>query len=456
MTVPERQQTGTALALTPSQRRRVIAAVSVGTVLEYYDWIAYGVFAVYFAPQIFRAGDTTSALLQSAVVFAVGFIMRPVGGVLFGSIGDRYGRKRALVISVVLTTAGTLMVAFVPTYDSAGLVGPIMLSVARIVQGIAYGGEYGPVATTLREIAPPDRRGRYSSVIICAVAVGQILAIGVLLVLNAFLDSAQMREFGWRIPFVLAAVGAFVVVFLRRRMEETPSFVRAAKAADPGSRGSLVDLFRYHPRSIVLGILMVGGANVSIYTWTVYIQKFLVNTVGLTVGRASTEAVVVLLVFGGTQPLWGYLADRFGIFRIAVLSLAGTAIVPIPLYYAMIGTNSSAAAMALAPLAVLPITVYSALQQDMLTSLFPTERRALGTGFTHAIGIALFGGTVELIALSFKSAGHEVGHFFYVAAMAAVALLASALLARRSRGNTVPAISQHGRSSTSGTGPRGQ
>src|SRR5882762_8104628 len=127
MTVPERQQTGTALALTPSQRRRVIAAVSVGTVLEYYDWIAYGVFAVYFAPQIFRAGDTTSALLQSAVVFAVGFIMRPVGGVLFGSIGDRYGRKRALVISVVLTTAGTLMVAFVPTYDSAGLVGPIML-----------------------------------------------------------------------------------------------------------------------------------------------------------------------------------------------------------------------------------------------------------------------------------------------------------------------------------------
>jgi len=451
MAVPDRQHTDIALALTPSQRRRAITAVTIGTVLEYYDWIAYGVFAVYFAPQIFRAEDTTSALLQSAVVFAVGFIVRPIGGVLFGWIGDRYGRKRALVISVVLTTAGTLLVAVVPTYASAGLVGPIMLSVARIVQGIAYGGEYGAVATTLREIAPPDRRGRYSSVIIFAVAVGQILAICVLLILNAFLSSTQMREFGWRIPFVLAALGALVVVFLRRRMEETPTFVRAAEATDPGSRGSLADLVRYNPRSVVLGILMVGGANVSIYTWTVYIQKFLVNTVGLTVGRASTEAVVVLLVFGGTQPLWGYLADRFGIFRIAVLSLVGTAIVPIPLFYAMIGTNSPTAAMILPLLAVLPIAVYCALQQDMLTSLFPAERRVLGTGLTQSIGIALFGGTTELIALSFKSAGHEVGHFVYVAAIAAVALLAAALLARRGRdrADTVPATSQHRRSATS-------
>jgi len=449
MTVPERRHTDAALALTPRQRRRAVAAVTIGTVLEYYDWIAYGVFAVYFAPQVFRAEDMTSALLQSAVVFAVGFIVRPIGGVLFGWIGDRYGRKRALVISVVFTTAGTLLVAFVPTYNSAGIVGPIMLSAARIVQGIAYGGEYGPVATTMREIAPPDRRGRYSSVIIFAVAVGQILAIGVLLVLNAFLDSAQMREFGWRIPFLLAALGALVVVFLRRRMEETPTFVRAAEASDPGSRGSLADLFRYNPRSIALGILMVGGANVSIYTWTVYIQRFLVNTVGLTVGRASFEAVVVLLVFGGTQPLWGYLADRFGIFRTAVLSLVGTAIVPIPVYYAMIGTNSAATAMVLPSLAVLPIAVYCALQQDMLTSLFPAERRALGTGLIQSISIALFGGTAELVALSFKSIGHEVGHFVYVAAMAAVALLAAALLAHRDRANTALAAQQHSHPSTS-------
>ncbi|HEX4394078.1 MAG TPA: MFS transporter [Mycobacterium sp.] len=428
--------------MTPSQRRRAITAVTIGTVLEYYDWIAYGVFAVYFAPQIFRAEDTTSALLQSAVVFAVGFLVRPLGGILLGRIGDRYGRKRALVISVVLTTAGTLLVAVVPTYDSAGLVGPMMLSVARIVQGIAYGGEYGTVATTLREIAPPDRRGRYSSVIMFAVAVGQILAICVLLVLNAFLNSAQMREFGWRIPFVLAALGALVVVFLRRRMEETPTFVRAAEVTDPGSRGSLVDLVRYNPRSVVLGILMVGGANVSIYTWTVYIQKFLVNTVGLTVGRGSTEVIVVLLVFGGTQPLWGYLADRFGIFRIAALGLVGTVIVPIPLFYALIGTGSSTAAMILSLLAVLPITVYCAVQQDMLTSLFPAERRVLGTGLTQSIGIALFGGTTELIALSFKSAGHEVGHFIYVAAIGGLALLAAALLARRERAGTVQATSQ--------------
>src|SRR5882757_3298142 len=442
MTVPESQHTGTVLALTPSQRRRAITAVTIGTVLEYYDWIAYGVFAVYFAPQIFRAEDTTSALLQSAVVFAVGFLVRPLGGILLGRIGDRYGRKRALVISVVLTTAGTLLVAVVPTYDSAGLVGPIMLSVARIVQGIAYGGEYGTVATTLREIAPPDRRGRYSSVIM--VAVGQILAICVLLVLTVFLNSAQMREFGWRIPFVLAALGALVVVFLRRRMEETPTFVHAAEATDPGSRGSLADLVRYNPRSVALGILMVGGANVSIYTWTVYIQKFLVNTVGLSVGRASTEVIVVLLVFGGTQPLWGYLADRFGIFRIAAFGLVGTAIVPIPLFYAMIGTDSSTAAMILPLLAVLPITVYCAVQQDMLTSLFPAERRVLGTGLTQSIGIALFGGTTELIALSFKSAGHEVGHFIYVAAMGGLALLAAALLARRERARTgtVQAASQ--------------
>ena len=449
MTAPERRHKDTALALTPSQRRRAITAVTIGTVLEYYDWIAYGVFAVYFAPQVFRAEDMTSALLQSAVVFAVGFLMRPIGGVLFGWIADRHGRKRALVISVAMTTAGTLLVALVPTYGSAGIVGPIMLSAARIVQGIAYGGEYGPVATMMREIAPPDRRGRYSSVIMFAVAVGQILAIGVLLVLNVFLHSAQMREFGWRIPFLLAALGALVVVFLRRRMEETPTFVRAAEASDRGSRGSVISLFRYHPRSIALGIAMVGGANVSIYTWTVYIQRFLVNTVGLTVGLASVETVVVLVVFGGTQPLWGYLADRFGIFRMAVLSLVGTAIIPIPLYYAMIGTNSAATAMVLPSIAVLPIAVYCALQQDILTGLFPAERRALGTGLIQSVSIAVFGGTAELIALSFKSAGHEVGHFVYVAGIAAVALLAAVLLARRDRANTAPATPQHSHPSTS-------
>lgn len=223
------------LSITPRQRRTAALAASAGTVIEYFDWMIYATFAVYFAPLMFNAQDSTSALLQSAAVFAAGYLLRPVGAVVFGKIGDRLGRKPALTLSVAVITLGTLLLAFAPTYAQVGILASIILLVARILQGLAYGGEFGSVAATLREIAPPGRRGRYSSLFIASAIGGQLLGFVVLLVLQSLLSREQLMTFGWRIPFGVALLGTVVVIYLRRRMVETPPSWQPHPRRPPGS-----------------------------------------------------------------------------------------------------------------------------------------------------------------------------------------------------------------------------
>jgi MHS family alpha-ketoglutarate permease-like MFS transporter len=226
----------------PRALRSVIGG-SMGNLVEWFDWYVYAAFSLYFANSFFPKGDLTAQLLNTSGIFALGFLMRPVGGWLLGMLADRYGRKRALTWSVTLMCFGSLMIACTPTYQTIGIAAPILLVIARMLQGLSVGGEFGAAATYLTEIAPPDRRGFWSSFQYVTLISGQLLALALLLLLQfVVLNEAQLNEWGWRIPFVVGAILAISVFWLRRGIDETPDFL--AEATSERAKGGVRALLR--------------------------------------------------------------------------------------------------------------------------------------------------------------------------------------------------------------------
>ena len=426
--------------ITPGERRSAAIAVAAGTAIEYFDWAVYATFAVYFAPLMFNATDPTSALLQSAVVFAAGYLLRPFGALLLGKISDRRGRKPALTVSVVAIIAAALLIALTPTYAQVGVLASVILALARIVQGLAYGGEFGTVAATLREIAPPGRRGRFSSVFVIAAAVGQITGFLVLIALQTLLTRAQMSAFGWRIPFGVALLGALVVVYLRRRMVESPVFSEAHRSA-PRKRGSLRQLFATQRVPVLLCFLAVALTVPTLLTFGTYIQKFGINSLGLDPRSVSYAVLFVLALFGVSCWLWGVLADRVGPATLLCVGFAGTAVLPVPAYYLMAGMGTASSVAIGAGAVLLFCAMSGAAQQTVLASLLPPHLRALGVGLAHAVALAVFGGVTELVALSFKTAGHESWHFWLLFVLGAAALAVGLKIRRRADTAPVAAAS---------------
>mgnify|MGYP000718611997 CR=1 FL=1 len=274
-----------------SARRRLVSIFggSVGNLVEWYDWYTYAAFAIYFAPAFFPQGSQTIQLLNTAAVFAVGFLVRPIGGWVMGRYADRRGRKAALTLSVLLMCAGSLIIAITPGYSTIGVAAPALLVFARLLQGFSVGGEYGTSATYMSEIATPNRRGFYSGILYVTLIMGQLLALAVLLVLQfVFLTQEQLESWGWRIPFVIGAIAALVALYLRRNLAETEAFEKStAKTPDAGA----VRLLLQHPREVLTVIGLTMGGTLFFYTFTTYMQKFLVNTVGLTKGEIGRAHV---------------------------------------------------------------------------------------------------------------------------------------------------------------------
>src|SRR4051812_18922297 len=247
------------------RRIRAIVGASSGNLVEWYDFYTYAFTSIYFASAFFPSGDSTSQLLATAGIFAVGFFMRPLGGWLFGWIADRHGRKNSMVISVLLMCAGSLMIAVLPTYASIGAAAPVLLLVARLAQGLSVGGEYGTAATYMSEVADRDNRGFYSSFQYVTLIGGQLLALLVLGALQLSLSPDELRAWGWRIPFMIGAVTAVVAMYLRRSLQETGSEEDMKRK----EAGSLLELMK-HQRSVltVLGFTM--GGSLYFYTFTTY------------------------------------------------------------------------------------------------------------------------------------------------------------------------------------------
>ena len=415
-----------AAPLTPARRLRSIFSGSVGNLVEWYDWYVYAAFSLYFAQVFFPAGDRTTQLLNTAAIFAVGFLMRPLGGWLLGRYADRHGRKAALLLSVLMMCAGSLIITFTPGYDSIGVAAPVLLVLARLLQGLSVGGEYGTSATYLSEMATREHRGFWSSFQYVTLILGHLLALGVLILLQqVLLTDEQLREWGWRIPFAIGALAAVTAVWLRRNMLETETFARSEAVADTAGQqrqGTLRALLQ-HPRAVLTVIGLTMGGTLAFYTYTTYMHKFLVNSAGLDGRTASMLNASTLFLYMLMQPLVGALSDRIGRRPILIaFGVLGTVLTyPILSQLQDVQTAGEAFWLILAALAI--VSGYTAINAVVKAELFPVEVRALGVGLPYALTVAVFGGTAEYVALWFKQAGMESGFYWYVTACIACSLL---------------------------------
>jgi MHS family alpha-ketoglutarate permease-like MFS transporter len=402
-------------------RLRNIIGGSAGNLVEWYDWYAYSAFTLYFAPVFFPAGDRTAQLLSAAAVFAVGFVMRPIGAWLMGMYADRKGRKAGLSLSVSLMCAGSLLIAVTPGYASIGTWAPALLVLARMMQGLSVGGEYGASATYLSEAAGARRRGFYSSFQYVTLISGQLIALAVLIVLQQAMSEEALEAWGWRIPFAVGAALAVIVFYIRRRLTETESFEKAKAEGAPRSSGA--SLFRDHPKAALLVMALTAGGTLAFYAYTTYMQKFLVNTAGFGRETATQITAAALFVFMCIQPAAGALSDRIGRKPVMVTFGILGVLLTVPIFTALESVRDPIAAFVLVLAALLIVTGYTSINAVVKAELFPAHIRALGVALPYALANTLFGGTAEYAALWFKDAGVERAFYWYVTAMIGLSLI---------------------------------
>ncbi|MDZ5603465.1 MFS family transporter [Pseudomonas sp. RP23018S] len=411
------------------RKKRVFAIVgaSSGNLVEWFDFYVYAFCAIYFAPAFFPSDDPTVQLLNTAGVFAAGFLMRPIGGWIFGRLADRHGRKNSLMISVLMMCAGSLMIACLPTYASIGTWAPALLLIARLIQGLSVGGEYGTTATYMSEVALRGQRGFFASFQYVTLIGGQLLAVLVVVILQQLLSEEELRAWGWRIPFVVGAVAAVISLMLRRSLEETSS----AETRQDKDAGSISGLFRNHGAAFITVLGYTAGGSLIFYTFTTYMQKFLVNTAGMPAKNASYVMTGALFLFMLMQPLFGMLSDRIGRRNSMLLFGALGTLFTVPLLMALKTVTSPIMAFLLVTVALAIVSLYTSISGLVKAEMFPAQVRALGVGLAYAVANAMFGGSAEYVALNLKSMGIENTFYWYVTAMMAVAFLFSLRLPKK-------------------------
>jgi MHS family alpha-ketoglutarate permease-like MFS transporter len=406
-----------------SRRVRSLIGGAVGNLIEFYDWLVFSTFSLYFAPSFFPADSPTAQLMNTAAVFAVGYLMRPLGAVFFGWYADRKGRRAALTLSVLMMCGGALAIAFIPTYSDIGVAAPVVLLAARLFQGLSVGGEYGASAAYMMEVAPPGRRGFFVSFHYVTLLAGQLAAILVLVVLQyALLTPAELGGWGWRIPFVVGALLAVAALIIRRRIVESPDFEAhvAHRRLDNPLR-----LLLSHRRQIVLVAGMTVGGTIAVNTFSVYMPKFLVNTAGFSKEQSTLMSLLMIVCFMAMQPVIGALSDRVGRRPILLAFSVCGVLFTVPLLSTIASTHSVALALVLVLLALGIASGYSGVNALVKAELFPVEVRAAGIGIPYAAIVALFGGTTEYLGLYFKNTGWERGYYYYITACIFVSLLAN-------------------------------
>ncbi|VXC01830.1 alpha-ketoglutarate transporter [Burkholderia sp. 8Y] len=403
-------------------RRRVFAIVgaSSGNLVEWFDFYIYSFLALYFSAAFFPGSNPTVQLLNTAGVFAAGFLMRPIGGWLFGRIADKHGRRNAMMISVLMMCGGSLVITFLPTYASIGAWAPFLLLVARLFQGLSVGGEYGTSATYMSEVALRGRRGFFASFQYVTLIGGQLAALLVLVVLQLFLSTEELKAWGWRIPFFIGACAALVSLYLRRSLNETTT----AETRERKEAGTLAGLMQ-HKAAFMTVVGFTAGGSLIFYTFTTYMQKYLVNTAGMHAKTASNVMTVALLVYMLLQPVFGALSDRIGRRQSMLWFGALATIFTVPLLHALRDVTSPVMAFVLVVAALAIVSFYTSISGLIKAEMFPPEVRALGVGLSYAVANAVFGGSAEYVALKFKTEGMESGFYWYVTVMCAISLLVS-------------------------------
>jgi MHS family alpha-ketoglutarate permease-like MFS transporter len=406
------------------ERLRSIVGGSAGNLVEWYDWYAYVAFTAYLAPHFFPKADPVAQGLNTWAVFAVGFFMRPIGGWLMGVYGDRYGRKAGLTLSVSLMCGGSLLIAVTPGYESIGWLATVALVVARLMQGLSVGGEYGASAAYLSEMAGRKNRGFWSSFQYVTLISGQLVSLCVLLLLQATLAESDLKDWGWRIPFAVGGVLAVLVFYLRRRLAETESFEKR----DTGQKSSFLALFTQHPREAAIVMLLTAGGTLAFYAYSIYLLTFLSETSGFSKSVAAEINVGALLVFMCIQPLAGALSDRIGRKPLMIGFGVLGVLLTWPIFLALEDVRSPFTAFLIMTGALVIVTGYTSINAVVKAELFPAHIRTLGVALPYALANAIFGGTAPWVALWFKGAGWERGFYWYVTAMIGVSLVTYLLM----------------------------
>jgi MHS family alpha-ketoglutarate permease-like MFS transporter len=409
------------------ERLRSIIGGSAGNVIEWYDFLAYSIFSIYFSKAFFPGGNQTAQLLNAAAIAAIGYVVRPLGSWAIGALADRRGRRVALSLSVAMMSIGSLIIALTPTYATIGVAAPGVLVCARLLQGFSMGGEAGTSATYLSEMAPPGRRGFFVGFVQVTVVMGQLVALALMLALQwLLLSPAQLEAWGWRIPFAVGGALAIFALYLRRGIAETEAFERsdahASTRQDDAQRGSLLALLVRHRMQTLWTIGISIGGTVAFYTFTIYLQKYMVNTTGFNRGTATLITTVALVIYMCFQPLYGLLSDLVGRRPVMLIFGIGGTFCTVPLMHALGTTHSVWAAFALNLAALAILSGFSSIHWLVKSELFPARLRALGVGLPFAVVSSVMGGTTEYLALKFKHAGHESWFFYYVSLCAAISL----------------------------------
>ena len=404
-----------------SSKAIAVLRVTSGNFLEMFDFFLFGFYATYIAAAFFPSHNEFTSLLATFMTFGAGFLMRPLGGWLFGYLADHFGRRLSLTLSVVFMCFGSLMIAVTPTYASIAFAAPAILALARVIEGLSLGGEYGASATYLSEVAGAQHRGFYSSFQYVTLIGGQLTAIIVLLLLQkVFLTPEELKAWGWRIPFVIGALLAIFAAVMRRNLHETEAFIEAKKAVRP--RGSIRDLLRY-PRELLLVVGLTAGGTAAFYTFTTYMQTFVKLSVGLT-EHQTTLVIFGTLVFATfLQPIYGALSDRIGRKPLLIFfGVVGT-LATVPILSVLKETKAPFMVFLLICAAWIFTAGYTSINAVVKAELFPTNVRALGVGVPYAITVSVFGGTAPAIALYFKSIGHEAWFYYYLSGVIFLSLL---------------------------------
>lgn len=417
------------------RRRRIrdLIAVNFGNTLEWFDWTIYTLFAPYFAVRFFRPDDPASALLASLAVFAVGFIARPVGGFLFGAYADRKGRRKSLTVAMMLTAAGSLVIAAAPTYQAVGVLASAILLGARLLQGLAHGGEMGTSVTYLVERAPTHRRALFGSTSWVSVVLGTMLATLTGLLLSSTLSQTAMGDWGWRIAFGIGGVLGLYALYLRRRLTETDAFEETAHSDQgPASGQTHADApakdrnLLHHWRAVLIVLGLSAGGSVMFYTWLIFLPTYAQLRFGQAPSSALSASLVAQLFFLGAILAAGWLGDRIGRRPLVIAFGVAFLILTIPVNMLISGTFATLLTAMLISLTALALLF--GVNGAVWAEVFPTRVRAAGVAGPLSLATALFGGTAPYINTALTQAGMQNVFLYYLMGVAAITLVTGLLM----------------------------
>ena len=401
--------------------RQAVSAAVIGNVLEWYDFAVYGYVAVILARKFFPAGDEVTALLSTFLAYGLGFLARPLGGIILGRLGDTHGRKLALLITIALMAGGTVLIGILPTYAAIGIAAPLLLVLARLLQGFSAGGEWGSSTAYIVEWAPPNRRGFYGSFQQMSVVAGLLLGSGVAALLNTVLTPEQMDAWGWRVPFLLGGILGPVGLWMRRTIDETPAYKKAAAEPVAATAGDTANNWTMAGRAFGFTIVW----TVCFYVLLAYMPTWSQKYMNISAAAALWANTIGLLILVVAIPFMGTLSDRIGRKPLLLACCAFFVILPFPLFKYLLGSGSSFATLLYVQiLFALAISMFSGPGPAAIAEIFPTRTRSTWMTSGYALAVAIFGGFAPLISVWLITRFDEpIAHVFYLMAAGVVSTL---------------------------------